>query len=81
MLENDTVITSSLYASVFSTVYSANEVGVDFVLDFFIENYQAIIDKYTSSGLTNVQTIISRLGSVFTREDQIEKVQNYLNTN
>lgn len=46
ILENDDVITSSLYASVFSSIYVAGEVGLDTVLDFFSDNYAAILDVY-----------------------------------
>lgn len=38
---------SSTYTSIFSTVFEGSEVGVDTALDYFIENYEAIIEKYS----------------------------------
>ncbi|XP_066141970.1 putative aminopeptidase-2 [Euwallacea fornicatus] len=74
----DSILTSSLYNSIFSTIYLGNEAGVDLVLDYFIENYQAIIDAYNAAGLTDVENIITGLGSVLTREDQILKLKNFV---
>ncbi|XP_019763227.2 aminopeptidase N [Dendroctonus ponderosae] len=75
VLENDDVITSSLYGSVFSTIYVAGEVGLDTVLDFFSDNYAAILEVYSNAG-----SVLTGLSSYITKTSQIEKLEALLAT-
>ncbi|XP_060526993.1 uncharacterized protein LOC132702418 [Cylas formicarius] len=62
--------------SVFSAVYGASALGVDLALDFMIENYKKISEKYTS--MLALSSLVTGLASKFTTQAQIDKLKNFI---
>ncbi|RZB39724.1 ERAP1 C domain containing protein [Asbolus verrucosus] len=64
--------------SVFSAVYSSNPEGVDIALEFLIEHHNKISDYYGT--MNSLSSLITGLGNRFTRQEQIDKLKNFIDT-
>ncbi|KAF7280353.1 hypothetical protein GWI33_006129 [Rhynchophorus ferrugineus] len=64
--------------TVFSAVYSGSLIGVDVALDFFRDNYDAIVEKYTP---VNYQSkLLKGIAEKLTTQEQINKLNNIIST-
>ncbi|XP_066141998.1 aminopeptidase N-like [Euwallacea fornicatus] len=79
ILESDDVLLPESFISIFSTIFSGNEEGVNTALDYFLENYEAILKIFSENGL-DAGNIFSEVASYLTQGSQLEKVEAFLAT-
>ncbi|KAJ8960565.1 hypothetical protein NQ318_013854 [Aromia moschata] len=65
----DSGIRSQDAYSVFSAIYSANDIGVDVAFEFLMENYEAIYEYYQS--MNSLSNLITGIGALFTSQEQV----------
>ncbi|XP_060525053.1 aminopeptidase N-like [Cylas formicarius] len=64
---------------VFRAVYNAGPEGIDVALDFLSANVDTIVEKY--KGMLAIDSILTGLGSVIVKDDNISKLQAIITDN
>nr|ADK11712.1 aminopeptidase N [Sitophilus oryzae] len=77
-LNDNSGVRSQDYASVFSAVYQKSDIGVDFTLDFYINNFNLILQRYTSVNAAG--NILKKIAELITTESQFKKLENFIAT-
>lgn len=87
-MEDDYTIRSSDIASALSAIYTGSDVGVNFIFNYFLDNFESITKRYkiyTFKFLfvkmfdfrltaSQISTVLSGVSLRLTRQDQLQQV-------